>query len=122
MHKINRPTKQLFILGIISGLVWLLIYIFSSVEKWIDPEQQAIIDMHNEIGTINSTIDLNSDEWNKLQEELDAETRRIQSEQALLEKENDVLRERKKELQTQLVDDPAFISDFTQVSEVATWN
>lgn len=61
-------------------------------------KRQASI-MQEKAGTINSTIELNSDEWNRLQEELDAETRRIQAEQKQLHNANQQLRQELNDLQ-----------------------
>jgi hypothetical protein len=76
--------------------------------------------MYERVGTLNSTIELNSEEWNKLQDELDEETRRIQAEQEMLKEKNEILRKEKKEIQKQLVNDPDLVEDFTNVSEAET--
>lgn len=123
MQKINRPTRTLFVMWLILGLIWLILYALNKIQNpTIDEEEQAILEMYERVGTINSTIELNSEEWNKLQDELDEETRRIQAEQALLEEQNKILRKEKKEIQKQLVNDPQLVEDFTSVSEAETQN
>lgn len=89
--------KKLMRAGFAFLILAMIIEVVNIANNQIQNRQASI--MQEKASTINSTIDLNSDERNRLQEELDAETRRIQAEQQELHNTNQQLRQELRDLQ-----------------------